>query len=100
MAVTVEIANRHGARTGACTVVDGGLESAVAFPKADRDVLGALVRHGEIELPVPVEVANRHGDGKKACGVEVVDEGGLEGAVAVAKEHSHRHVTLPSHGQI
>ena len=107
-AVAVEVADRDGRASSG--VFNGGLEGSIALAQKHRDSAAwkipaieqpekhrAGIHRDQVGLAVAIKVP--HGDGKKVRSDIVVD-GDLEGAVAVAQQHGeprargHNQVSL------
>src|SRR5262249_19689456 len=57
----------------------------------------AVIGHGEVEQTVVVHVPHHQGDGETT---DAEGAGILEGAVAVAQEHSHAAAAIVGHGEV
>ena len=82
VAVTIEVAYSHGARTAAGTVGLGCLEGAIAGAQQHRDA--TIVGHRQVLHPIAIELANSDGVRMKPS-----REGQrrLEGSIAVTQQH-------------
>ena len=82
LAVAVEVAHRHIARSPSGGKTPRRPECAVAIAQQDRHIVVAVVRNGEIDSSIPVEVARA--DSKRTTPGRI-DRLGEEGSVAFAE---------------
>ena len=78
LAVSVEVAHRHGIWMQPSTEVGGGSKCAVAVAQQHRDAGAGVIGEDEVELAIAVEVNHRQ---RFRTRIRVVVEGGLQGAV-------------------